>query len=697
MSQSFKLGGVVGGPLDDSVINQINQRKKIVSKKTSRTSDDIVYLNSNTGWVRVTSAVDIPEDGGSSSAKKYVLFNGIAGATQGFRPGDERSSYLESNTYGYTPIPGITQFSVKSQGTFGTLRDISFAFTAHSPEEFSILEQLYLRPGYTVLVEWGHSIIVDDEGNITTNVKYFDKDKFLSPMKGDDIQNDINKLKKDNFNNYDALYGFIKNFSWTYNGYTYECLVEIVSKGEIINSIRSTFAPSSKSEDGSDDAGYNAKNFSSDLVKFLSVVRNSPHEKFFTEPGRPTQTPEDVAIIELRKANLGKYINSLTNFKLIVGSLGGASTTRTSKWIKYISLRNFLELVNKGSLLNDQNGDNIVRFYTGTDTPTQFTTFANHIGLDPYVCVLPKPESQEGLIIPFSRQASNFAQDDLMNIFISVDIIIDKIEALKNAKDSLDDTVYNLVSNVLEEIQINLGNINEFGLNYDESNNTFYPVDRKVIPSKNDFERGDNGKPKSYIDLVGLNSEVENLNITSKLSEKLTTMIAIAAQASANPAAYSTLNLQKWNQGLVDRHLPIKNIGINNTPVTEQQLLPNSEDLEKYQQFIDTISSAGNNYFIGYDKKNFLGYKELHAKLMAEYMKELTDSRNLNNPGLIPFELSFTMKGISGMKIGQAFKVNEFFLPEKYRGKVAFLITGIDHNVSNGKWTTDIKTQITVI
>lgn len=695
MSLSFKVGGVIGGPLDDTVLNQIEQRKNIISKRTSRSSDDIIYLNSNNGWVRVTSAVNLPEEGGSYLADKYTLFSGVEGATQGFNPEYENSSYVGSSTYGYTPIPGITQFSVKSKGEFGTLRDVSFAFTVHSPEQFSILEKLYLRPGFTILVEWGHSIILDDEGNISTNVKYFNKKKFLSPLSSKDIQNDINTLKKANYNNYDALYGFIKNFSWSYNGYTYECLVEVVSKGEIINSIRSTFAGKRNSKDGSQDVKYNASSFASGLDLALESILLAPSEKFFLEPGSDT-SPIDVTLTAVDFA-APDYKGAMTNFRIAVGNLGGDSNSRTSQWMKYIPLRNFLELVNRGSLMKDEDGVNVVEFYTGGKRPTPFTTFREHIGLDPYVCILPKQSDTNEFIIPFSKQVTDLEEDETLNILVSVNYLRECIEKVKGAKDTLDDTIYNLVKEVITGIQNNLGNVNSFGINYEEEENIYYIVDRDVIPSKNDYERGTDNKPKSYIDLVGLKSEVENLNISSKLSEKLTSMIAIAAQNSPNPSgAGKTLNIQKWNAGLVDRHLPVKNIALNQnakkdtTKVTE-------DNKQAYLDFINKITVADNNFYIGYDKETFNGYKEAHSQLMAEYLKKVTDERNLNDPGLIPFELSFTMKGISGMKIGQAFKVNEFFLPEKYRGRVGFIITGLDHSVSNGRWTTSVKTQITVI
>lgn len=700
MSLSFKVGGIFGGPLDDSVISQLQQRKNIIGKRTSRSSDDIIYLNSNTGWVRVTSSVNLPDSGGSELAKKYTLFNSIQDATEGFNPRSPNTSYTESTTYGFIPAPGITQFSVKSKGLYGALREISFSFTAHSPEDFSILEQLYLRPGYTILVEWGHSIILDDQGNISTNVKYFDKEKFLNYLPENDIQKAINELKTDNFNNYDALFGFIKNFSWTYNGYSYECVVEVISKGELLNSIKSAYAKAEKSDDETQDPNYSSKAFSSGLTLALSAIQAAPSQDYFTEPD-VTASPEEITLTALNFLDLAGpgYKGALTDLRVAIGSLSGNTDSNDSKWLKYIPLRNFLQLVNRGSLLKNQEGENLVEFYTGGSTPTPFTTFPEHISLDPYICILPKKSSTGSFIWPFSKQITDLEEDETLNILVSVSYLIKCIEDVQNAEDSLDDTLYNLLIKILGGIQANLGDINDFGINYVEEEDLFYIIDRNVIPSKLDFQRSENNLPKSYIDLVGLNSEVENLNINSKLSEKLTSMIAIAAQASSNPsAAFSTLNLHKWNQGIVDRHLPIKNVALNQNIQSENTTVKENPELRKqYLKFLEKVSVENNNYYIGYDREVFTKYKVIHKQLMGEFLSKITENRNLNNPGLVPFELSFTIKGISGLKIGQAFKVNEFFLPERYRGRVGFLIVGLDHNVTDGRWTTDVRTQITVL
>ena len=94
------------------------------------------------------------------------------------------------------------------------------------------------------------------------------------------------------------------------------------------------------------------------------------------------------------------------------------------------------------------------------------------------------------------------------------------------------------------------------------------------------------------------------------------------------------------------------------------------------------------------DITNFI---PLHTKVTQNKLKTIPKGNN-GPPGLIPFELSFTTRGISGIKIGQAFKIQEeFILPERYVGAIAFIVTGVTHTIKNNRWVTDIKAQMIVL
>jgi len=63
--------------------------------------------------------------------------------------------------------------------------------------------------------------------------------------------------------------------------------------------------------------------------------------------------------------------------------------------------------------------------------------------------------------------------------------------------------------------------------------------------------------------------------------------------------------------------------------------------------------------------------------------------------GFIPFNLSLTMDGLSGMKIFQKFRINSDMLPSNYPETLEFIINSVDHEISEGKWTTSINSFCT--
>ena len=60
------------------------------------------------------------------------------------------------------------------------------------------------------------------------------------------------------------------------------------------------------------------------------------------------------------------------------------------------------------------------------------------------------------------------------------------------------------------------------------------------------------------------------------------------------------------------------------------------------------------------------------------------------NPVLLPIKFSFTIHGISGIKVGDIFAVSD--LPQKYANKI-FQVTQVEHQVSD-IWTTQVQAQL---
>lgn len=764
MSLGYKDSNVIGGPLDKTVRDQLKIRKEAIKNRNQRTEIDLQYLGNTTGWVRALSSINAlkyDSELRNQPARRYILqagvgralYNdesstkitgtGLRGGFEGVNGAQDISSYSTSELTGFTPMPGITNLIVKSKNTFGTLREATLEFTAHSVEDFSELEKLYMRPGYTVLIEWGHSTYLNKDGEFQTRVEKYDVGSFFESQKVSIIETEIKKYKEINQGNYDAIFGFIKNFSWSYNGTSYLCSIDIISKGELIESISmdvptsGTKIPGKKENKDTDEKktkAFDARQITTDLHKFLYCIKNASSEKYekVTLGNVVESTITDEAIEKYVKEYTGnlytQVVDDLKNsgaplrtsdypvssqvvrYQIIV-----QNDDNSGQWGRAVSLRTVLSILNHIFLAKSANTP-LLRFYTGKKEgpSTTFYTFQEHIGLDPKICILGKTSDNKSAIRYQVGNQANLSleeQQDILNIFLDVDYLMDVADKiLQNAKDSAP-SVIDYVYEILRDVQKNLGSINEFDLHHDEETSILYVVDRKVVPGKKAIK-------ESFIDLVGLNSEIENLNITSKLSSKISSMIAVAS-ADSSPAgvASDVLNIQKWNRGLYDRHLKEKEIGNEYFPFATsistsgrtqfihsynskgelvqqtRKIPPTSTEL--FVNFLNNVNAS--TYYMGYNKQDLNGYINIHRRVMRELGKDTATTKEENPHGLIPFELSFSIKGIGGIKIGQSFTIPDVFLPERYRNEVGFLVTGVEHRITNGRWITDIRTQMIIL
>lgn len=718
MSQSYKKYGIIGGPLGDGVIKQLKTRQHVLNNRQSRSADELSYLTSNTSWCKVTSAVDIDINYSNEfaddpnyipsysnvHAKLNQLFGGTfstlgqkSGFPQGLGISDSsgESAYSFSSTQGIVPMPGITSFQVTSQGTYGTLKAGSFNFTVHSVEQFNLMEELYLRPGFTILMEWGHSSFFIDKDNFTSTPTYYDANRFTVKQKEKDLRKRLFNIRsKDNAYNYDFLYGFIKNFQWNYNGGNYECQVDVISKGEVISSISQLFVTNNKLKEDQD------KN--TELESVLKSIKNAPGVSDFEDSS--DISTNTAFILDAIKKNTPDYIDIFKDSSIPVSFFSGNNTYTTSNSFKYITLRDFLSVVNKAGLLQGPDGKNIVDFEIKKEFSPAFTTFPEHIALNPYICLLPgKSTDNSDYAYNLSNQATG-PVDEILSIYVNIDYILAKLEELGKIESKENRTVFIFIDSILKGIQRNLGDINEFHMHYDEDEATYSIVDKKIIPDEKQFEKDpdDSSLPHSYIDVAGLGTEVSNLNVVSKISGKLTTMLSIAA-GSSNTSDSDTLNLQRWNTGLRDRHLYEKadkktankkasNKTENDTLEERAKVFAEKDD--ELKDFIKRVNKPTSKFKVDLPESEFDDIAVLHQSVTEQYLNKITVDKKINAPGLIPFELSFSMKGISGIKVGQAFKVNEFFLPKRYQNRVAYIVTGLDHLVDDNKWTTNVTSQI---
>lgn len=675
---------VLGGPISPSLINQLEKRKSIIGKRTDRTTDELQFLNSQNIWVKMTSAVDVFDKNdkkySDTSAKSNILVGGtlLNGKLTGGILTDNNPAYLVDENLGYRPKAGITNFSVQPKNLYGTLRTATVEFYVASRDQFDEIEQLFLRPGFSVLLEWGHSYYVNNEGEFLPGEKVYDD--FFTPNKGVlKVTNELNKLKRDTDFNYDGLHGVIKNFSWSFNqNGGYDCTVELITYGELLESLQVAVPkPSVRSkeldtEEAEKLAVLNVlKDVSCDLEFKLTLDKIGTEKKYhlefktegFTGPLLPGEPPFGLQ--------------------------------------RYITLGKFLEYINDSLMLKKSEKVNILKWNTQL-SKSNFVTFPEHISSNPFLVLFPKQNLKSIDIFNntsttddyfITRPPKNGGQVyNTLNIWLNVDFLKKCVKECVSNIDPKSTSIKDLIDKVIATMNKCSGGVNSFDTTFDFSTNQWYVIDRKTVPNRRIL-------PK--LNLFGVGSMVENLSFTSKLTNSISTMLAISAQANQVSSVENVLNLHKWNTGLKDRQNPIR----KQQPKTDQEELKELEEvksqpLDEFNKIIGEFnSSLGEDGRFEVDSEEFSEFKfePIHRSVMQMFLKN--KFKNLSQkPGLVPFELTFSMRGASGLKIGQAFTIDDtVLLPNRYRGNIGFIITGVTHRSASNRWVTDVKTQMIVL
>jgi hypothetical protein len=267
------MGKIVGEKLLPYVANQIEQRQ-LKHGLISRDVEALTYLNSKTAWLKLASAVEITPErlakeefrsgfAWNKLAKDYVLFGGIShlegdkleqlqsilfsGNSDGMY--DVSASDKQAREFGLVPMPGLESAEVKSLNR-GSIKEANITIKCYSPEQFRILDLLYLRIGYTLFLEWGWGTYFDNNGKLETNYFSLIEDPsgfFNSSWKKKSYLPFLNKIEatreaKDG--NYDGLLCRVTNFSWTFNNGVYDINLKCISLGDVVESLKTNITPS---------------------------------------------------------------------------------------------------------------------------------------------------------------------------------------------------------------------------------------------------------------------------------------------------------------------------------------------------------------------------------------------------------------------------------------------------------------------
>jgi LAS superfamily LD-carboxypeptidase LdcB len=554
---------IIGKPHLEYVQDQIKLRQEILGKK-KKDSADIVWMNGRTSWVRLASSVniedqpiasynvsssqwetisnggaqfrssllEIPEYSGNELASQMVLQGGVLNqdGTQKFGVSNT-NSILPSSTsnYGFSEfgaqaMPGIISFTSETNNK-GSLRFANLQIRANNTKQFEYIEALYLRLGYSMLLEWGNSSYpsINPETSATsyeTN-RYSLTAEFLDnpPQNAEGTKYFYTKIeenRKSSHGNYDGFLGRVTNFSWefTKEGY-YLISLKLISQGSVVESLKvnvvqnSTLFANSKNSKGALKENQQENTLLTQISQIVNPLRNgfkhspsffSPFAGFFTPGGVPANlllsyvfqatdetsynfqsTKSEYSVLKSLKdaGNTSVTDDELNNASKTVDAC--AATFGSTHFVKYIRFGSLLGLLNQYYLLYGSDEENEPILFK-LDNSTDQYCFSNRksISSDPSKLIVRYKGDYLGTKIeifndapnninPFHQTVDGVDVGKIMNLYFSYELLENVIKSnLDSTTGSLD--LYRFLKSLLNEANILLGGVNKLNLRLVDKN-----------------------------------------------------------------------------------------------------------------------------------------------------------------------------------------------------------------------------------
>ena len=763
---------VVGESFKPYVNGQIVARQKIYGSgfTQTRTAQEMSYLNSNVPWIKLASSVSILEDDdgrnrlkklglsgdsekGTSLAKKGVLFNGLTPLSGNMKSGVAQSNSLINNSaygfggteFGLKPLPGIISMDVAPINR-GSIKQATVNIKAYNKFQFELIETLYLRLGYTIMLEWGNSIYVDNNNQVQTqqssliDTLFFGESK-TSPSTPLGVLNEIEKQRDKTKGNYDALFAKVVNFDWTYQpDGSYDISIKLSSLGDVVESFKVNILTSSTTLNDSyskEDSKNNGGEISNDEVN-----KNSISNFFYA-----TRTEWDIPnykdlykgdIIQINNNNAGE------NDRIKIDDSF------------YIRLGYLLSYIQTHLVIHSDCGSPI--FFTNTSDDCVMATKPKMLSVDPRVCIILPNFGKDGLdLIKSPDETPSWAKELLQhhtcdnigdkayihNTYLNFSFVNKTLESNIDKKGDL--SYYSFITALLNGINRSLSNVCDLEVTVNEEKNEVIIRDQN-LPTRQLKDKVLTDLSEEII-VTGFDNNqsnfVKNFSFKTQITSKLSTMLSIGAAANGDAVNEDATAFEKWNSGLNDRFNKTLTYGLpkgckkekpkpkpTSKPKEEGSwydwIFKDSPKTEKLKELRDLYNTNIKRYFEaafnktsqtavasentrdsdGVKKKLFLGLKyfqmdpdfiEKGKRFMKNYVNGENKSKlkikyqPSSNIGFIPLELTLDIVGMSGIKIYNQLLINTKFLPYNYGNTLEFVVMGLNHKVDSSGWVTSIN------
>ena len=757
---------IVGEGFHPSIIKQVNKRQEIYGS-VNRDNRELSYLNARTGWCKLISSVNVDNANirnlgltGTELAERFVLFGGVyneqnnsarSGIWQGVgsdvynasTPNNAFAYGIGGTEFGLNAMPGIIQTIIKTE-TMGSIKTATVTIRANNRNQFDIIDILYLRLGFTTLLEWGNSSYFTNDGTYITDNPYSLADEFLNgTITYDNVLDKINKNRIDSNGNYDALFGKVVNFNWTFtNEGAYDITVKIIGYGDVIESIKTnvllpsnnpttTYAnentpgfvgpPKPAELKTTEDTILDFAN-THEIGRFFSNIQRGLQDKSTEQNGMGiTAVTNDETKNPTTGYKEGNKASVIYFKQIYQNATTGNGNTQNQYYIKlgyflYWLQENIIPYVNdpKVRMLKiDYDVNTNVIYLLGRQTSTNpricifKRTFFWDDGSESYFC-------ENGDDFTFKKNNNTYGY--IMNAYFNIAWILEQLESLKDEKGNVG--LFDLLNALCQGWNNATGNFNTLKVFNDTENHTIKLIDEIPLPDRDDilksFNNPDISTETAMFDVYRYNNQnseapqagfVRNFNFNTTVAPNLATLITVGATSNGYVVGQDATALSRMNAGLTDRIK--KQVGLGSTfdvdiaTASTGSLEQNYKDqINNFRTFLQNLGSVNNQTYPIWNQEAIDNFSN-SATTFYEYdqAKQTQEAANLlskSNPsspsspniGFLPFDAQITMDGLSGMKVYQKFMVDTDFLPTNYPEALEFLIKGITNTISNNEWIT---------
>ncbi len=743
---------IIGESFEGYVKSQINTRQILHGKK-NRDNSDLSILSNQNAWIKLASSVQIvsapnkealqakfPDEKiteaqyqaytknygddklkalgltntskfmGTELAKKSVLFNTIAEVNPTSPNDDKKGSYkqrsgvlnrkaevwddefsygLGGTSFGIVPPPGIISAKVNCKNR-GSIREATIEIKAQNKFQFELIELLYLRLGYSMMLEWGwdkYQSSDSTKSKIPQQVENTIIDNQWFNWKGKSFNSvlpAIEKYRELYEGNYDGFLGKVVNFDWTFNpDGSYDITLKLITVGDVIESLTVNLPQTIVSigelkKQISEKYAVTAATLKDSAIVTSATTSMLAYQLFLdvaTKPdkfngsyttdareatvlaGRTIIPAQPARVIHSNYFGLYSLIDEDNN---IHGSVRKQIKEAEFQKEKFNYFLTFGELMNHihAKCIPSVSGDKMLNIDTSDDSLC--SVFPYQVSMDPKVCLV-KPAFEPGLTymnkkeysdgtkttaikgyLEWMKRMKEFAVFEeggaiygrTMNIYLNYDFVASTLkETSKNGEIKL----FNFLKKLCDGVNAAIGGINKLEPIL-RDDNVITIIDQNPLlgieTSKEYSEFFD--KTPAQLELFGYNPSgsiktsnfVRDFKFNTTIGPNIASMIAIGATAEGTSTKnYDGTAFSAWNRGLQDRF----QMSYNDPPPPE---VPKPEKLPECAPMTGDQLIKAYDHFLNseIDTRNWIGWKRSSAgKTYSQYGLKAKGKRDITD------------------------------------------------------------------